>query len=242
MTSDLPTVAATGGPAHRRAAEAVALPVGRASLVRRTAAVAAVAIALAVTVAVAPAANAMETSQFGIAPGPGAEVLPGGERVRVDGPRGGTAHTEVRVWNRLDRPLTLRLETVAATVDDGGTASLGGDAAAAGWASLDRSVVALGPEAEQTVRVTVQVPRRTGEGRRTLAVLVQPETEAGEAPSVIERLALVVAIDPAAPGGDFAAWAWAAGLLTLLVLVATVWAARRRNRPVRPAVSGPRTP
>jgi hypothetical protein len=160
-------------------------------------AVAALTLILLAVVALPAIAGAMATSQFALEPAPGASLVTGQDRLLVRPKRGATSHTQVQVTNRRSRPLTLRMDVVPVTVKPDGTASLGGDYRAVGWIRLERERVVLGPHESAIVTAAVHVPRRASEAPRTVGILAEPLPKAGAPPpAVVQRLALVLLIEP----------------------------------------------
>lgn len=188
---------------------------------RRLLALAAAAAIL--VVGVAPAASAIETTRFGIGPA-------SGERLEVPLRPGRTTSSGFEVWNKQDAPLALELRVSPATIGADGDVALRGPGAPVGWAEVpDR--VELAPGERRIVDLEVRTPRRIPEGVRTIAVLVVPAIEAGEAaPAVLQRLALVAHLERA--GSDLPdLWPWAGVAVAAIVAVlAQIVVSRRRPR------------
>lgn len=173
-----------------------------------------------------PAAHAIETASFGLAPGGRdqhrtslhEEVKPGD---RVD--------DAVRLWNKTDKPLTLALSVQGASLDAGGSVKLGGTGGASGWVRLGQSSVTLAPGASASVPLVVQAPRTMPSGTATAAVVAEP---AGSGGAVVQRVALMVYVS--APSGSplRAALGWIVWIAVALVVLVAGWALRAQwSRP-----------
>lgn len=191
-----------------------------------------VALVVVVTVLGSPAvAGALGTSQFTIDPAPGARTDPSTDRLIVTPKRGGSSQTSVLLTNRLDRPLELRLEVEPITLTASGSASLGGDGRAVDWVQLERERVVLGPHRSAIVSAKIRVPRGASEMEQTIGILAEPLAEQGSpAPSVIQRLALVVYIRPHGTAPRPIVLIAVAVTMVLVVLVTIILLAPRLDR------------
>ncbi len=195
----------------------------------RTIALALAGAALVLGTLAAPA-GAIETETFGI------DVVENRSegRLRIRLEAGKTTAGELRVWNKHDGPLVLRLSVTPASVDDDGTASLGGDPEPVRWVSVPTRVeLAAGEERRVTVRVAA--PRQLSAEPKTVAVLAQAEPAAGgDEPAVLQRLAVTTYLVPD-EGSLVASLGWlpwiAAAALTAVVAALTRRAVRRRRGP-----------
>jgi hypothetical protein len=171
-------------------------------------------------------AAAIQTAQFSITPGPGSRALDGTERLLVELKRATTKHTAVLVTNQLDTPIELRMDVVAMTVTPDGKTSLGGEDSPVNWVDLDRERVALEPHASAVVTASIHVPRHASERERSIGILAAPMTPDGEpAPSVVQRLALVVLIRPHGTASQPIVLIAIAVAIAIAVLGAVVWRA-----------------
>ena len=182
-----------------------------------------------VVVGVAGPASAIETASFGLAPAGSAQRTALHEDVRP----GRKVDDAVRIWNKTDRPVVVRLSVQGAAIDGAGQVSLGGNGGAAGWVSLGSERVSLAPKASVDVPVVLRAPRTMPKGESTAAIVAEAEQPAGSANvAVVQRVALMVyAKAPAgSPREASLGWAlWAAlGLLAAaLAVMAVVWTRRR---------------
>lgn len=184
-------------------------------------------IAGAVLSGAAPA-FAIETTSFGI------DVAEESEdgRLHIQIKAGESTTGRLRVWNKQTTPLTLVLSVFPARVDDNGQATLGGEEEeATEWVVVEPSRVELDPGASQTIEVRVDAPRKLDGDVRTVAVLAQPDADTGQAPAVLQRLAVTTFLEPdqdslIASLGPFP-WIAAAVLLVVAVLLARRMASRR---------------
>lgn len=184
------------------------------------AALAGVAATLIVVVTGGPA-HAIETRQFGLEPSP--RVADGANRssITVKSAAGATHRDAIRIWNKGSRPVTLVISTTPATKERDGSVRLGGPSEPLGWVSLDSTTVELAGKASAVVPVSVRIPR-SARADTALALLVQPLAAPGAEPAVLERLAMMVYIQPhgvAAPAEG------QSGLLTGLAAALAVGAA-----------------
>ena len=148
-------------------------------------------LAGAILLGIAPAV-AIETTQFGIDV---AEESDDG-RLHIAIKAGAASTGTVRVWNKTSEAIRLQLSIVAATVDENGSARLGGDDEAVSWAKVDPDEVELGPNADATVTVEVDAPRRLDGDTKTIAVLAEPAAVDGKPPAVLQRLAITTYLEP----------------------------------------------
>jgi hypothetical protein len=192
---------------------------------RRLAALAVV--ALASLAATASAAHAIETSEFGVAPtGPR-------QHLNVSVRPGHTSTDSVRVWNKTDHPVTLRISVVGASVN--GPVQLGGNGGGASWVRLSRDQVTLPPKATDVVSFSVHAPRQLPPDTSTAAVVVEPVVAGQGSVSVVQRVAVMAYF--AAPAGSplraALGWlGWAALAALVLVVLYAVAPVRRQARRV----------
>lgn len=178
-----------------------------------------VALAALVVAAVGAAgagAGAIETSTFGIAPAVAVAGAEHGGHLRLGMRPGETATTRLRVWNKTDRPLTLALGVMPASVKADGTPSLGGDRTPVGWVRVTDAPVRLAGREARVVDVRVHAPDPLPAGIHTVAVLAQVQG-AGAAPAVLERVGVVMEL-ARAPGAPSRAVSVAGVPLWLAVL------------------------
>ncbi|HUQ40162.1 MAG TPA: hypothetical protein VM030_08380 [Acidimicrobiales bacterium] len=187
----------------------------------RAAALAVVAVVVPLGITAAPA-GAIETSQFGIDP----VATPGQEADRISPEvRAGKETTgAVRVWNKTDKPVDLRMWAAPASFDRAGVVSLGGDGEASAWVEVP-GAVHLGPKESRQVTVTVTGPRHVSPGTKPVALMAEV-TSSGSAPAVLQRLAVVAYLRPAGPSS--AALPRALVALAVLLLLAAVLLGRGR--------------
>lgn len=200
---------------------------------RRVAAVAGLAAASLSVLSAGPA-HAIETRQFGIEPSP--RVAGGANRssITAKAAAGSTHRDAIRVWNKGSRPVTLLISTAPATKEPDGSVRLGGPSAPLGWVGLESTKVTLAGKAAAVVPVSIRIPRSAREDT-ALALVVQPIAAAGAEPAVLERLAMMVYIQPdgvAAPAeGQSAVLVGLAAALAAGVAGWLVIAGRRTRRP-----------
>lgn len=200
---------------------------------RRVAAALAAVAAFGLTMAGAGPAHAIETRQFGLEPSP--RVAGGVNRssITVTAKAGATHHDAIRVWNKTSRPVTLIISAAPATREDDGSVHLGGASEPPGWVSIKNTAVTLAGKADAVVPVAVRIPR-SARADTALALVVRPEAAPGSEPAVLERVAMMVYIEPsgvAAPAAG--APGWLAPLAAALAAgVGGAWAvmAMRRSR------------
>lgn len=139
-------------------------------------------------------ASAIETADFGMEP---ASREDSGGPLRIDVPAGGgDTERSLRVWNKTKRPLEVRLQVVPASRQPGGTAVLGGDSPSVQWVTLSSTSVSIPARGERTVNVRVTLPKTTGPGDHTFAVVAEPAPPPGQpAPAVVARLAVAGFLD-----------------------------------------------
>lgn len=185
-----------------------------------------VAVGVAVVVAAAPS-GAIETGSFGLAPAGSEDRTALHESV----PPGSTSRDSVRLWNKTDAPITVRLEVQGAALSSSGQVSLGGNEGAAKWVSLESTRVALPARGAVEVPVVVRTPRTMPAGRSTAAVVAQLETDgAGGNVAVVQRVALMTYVTAPAGSALRAALGWIAWVAVALLAVVVVYAARVRLR------------
>lgn len=173
------------------------------------------------------AAAAIETTTFGLDV---VEPTPDG-RLHITLEAGERSTGRLRLFNKTDGPLAIKLSVSPATVDAAGTAQLGGDATAVEWVEVPAEPVALAPRQQQVVEVVVDAPDELPAERATVAIVAEPAAVAGgQAPAVLQRVAVTTLLEPGQKKGVIASlgwWPWVA--LALLVAVAA-WTVRRTSR------------
>lgn len=183
-------------------------------------------------VVLAGPASAIETAEFGMEPASREES---GGPLRIEVPAGG-GETEraLRIWNKTKRPLEIRLQVVSATRAADGTAALGGDSPSVQWVTLAPASAAIPPRGERKVTVRITMPKDTGPGTHTFAIVAEPAPPAGQAPpAVVSRLAVAGFLDiGSAP-------APASSLALLPVLAAAVALAGAASLVIRQRLVGP---
>jgi hypothetical protein len=195
--------------------------------------VAAVAAAVLAVVAAAPS-YAVQTERFSLTTGDSRTAL-------IHAPGDGVLRDAVVVANRTGRPITLRLDVVAATLNPDGNFALGQSGAGlAADIRLAVATVSLPPRASRDVAVVIDRPMSIDDDEyaAVTAVEVSPDDPGGFA--VTERLALLVGITADAPpeagtggGGDDTdplRWVLVAVAGALVVGGAVAWARRRTSR------------
>jgi hypothetical protein len=179
-----------------------------------------------VVVGAAGPASAIETASFGLGPaGPATrtalhpEIKPGS---RVD--------DAVRLWNKTDMPVVVRLQVQGAALDAGGQVSLGGNGGAAQWISLGQDRVELAPRASVEVPVVLRAPRNMPDGETTAAIVAEVEPAGGSSNvAVVQRVALMVYAS--APEGSSlrASLGWVLWFAVALLLGVAVYAVTMRR-------------
>lgn len=180
---------------------------------------------IAVSALAAPV-GALETTSYGL------DVVETTEdgRLRIAIAAGRTTSGRLRVWNKEQRPLTLRFSVVPATVDPSGAASLGGDDEPVGWVEVPDEV-RLAPGGRTEVLVRVDAPRRLDGETRTVAVVAEPALVGDEPPAVVQRLAVTTYLVPEAGSlvAELGPIVWVALGVLVSVTVALVVVRRRRR-------------
>jgi hypothetical protein len=184
-------------------------------------------------VAAAPS-YAVQTERFSLTTGDSRTAL-------IHAPGDGVLRDAVVVANRTGRPITLRLDVVAATLNPDGNFALGQSGAGlAADIRLAVATVSLPPRASRDVAVVIDRPMSIDDDEyaAVTAVEVSPDDPGGFA--VTERLALLVGITADAPpeagadgGGDDTdplRWVLVAVAGALVVGGAVAWARRRTSR------------
>lgn len=210
--------------------------------------------ALVVLIAVGPA-QAIETAQFGLDPTSSSRSGPEQPHFRIATRPGETTTGAVVLRNKTATVLALHLSVVPATVDSRGSATLVGDAAPVGWVRLGNGSVALGPHEVRSVAVRVTAPRSLTKAPATVAIVAEPALAPGT--SVLQRLALVVYLDPTgshssrghqdriqSPGRWLVLLMASGAALLALVVAALELTARRRVARLASSrsIGGPRSP
>lgn len=180
----------------------------------------------AILIGIAPAV-AIETSRFGI--DVAERTTDGRLHIRIEAGERSTG--KVRVWNKTTEPMRLRLSIVPATVDEDRSVKLGGDDEPVGWTSVKPGTVELPPGGDATAEVAVQAPRRLDGDTKTVAVVAEPAAAPGEAPAVLQRLAVTTYLEPDEDSliASLGPFPWIAGVVLIAVVVALVLRARRRE-------------
>src|SRR5581483_5842358 len=124
-------------------------------------------VAMVAAAGLAAPAHAIETAEFGVAPTDGRQHLK--EEVRP----GRTTTDSVRVWNKTDHPVSVRLSVVGASLDGTGAGSvrLGGTGGAMSWVRISQPAIDLAPHAGQIVSFSVHAPRELPPGTSTAALV-----------------------------------------------------------------------
>lgn len=181
--------------------------------------------------ATVPAANAIETASFGLAPAGGRTRT----ALHEDVAPGGRSRDAVRVWNKTNEPLTLTVSVQRASLDADGKVELGGAGGAAAWVRVERTELSLGPRESVEVGVLVHAPRELPDGTSTAAIVVAPAASSSAESAVVQRVALMVYVQAPEGSGLRAAlpwFAWAAlallGVVASLVLRRTLVSGRGR--------------
>lgn len=170
-----------------------------------------------------PAAHAIETASFGLAPAGGQARTALHEDVRP----GGRVDDAVRVWNKTDQPVTLAVSVQGASLGADGKVSLGGTGGASPWVRVGMRSVTVQPRGSVDVPVVVETPRNMPAGTSTAAVVVEPSNASTSDSAVVQRLALMVYVQ--APSGSplRAALPWIVWVAVALLAVAVGLVVRR---------------
>ncbi len=176
---------------------------------------------------VAPAA-AIETTTFGLD-----VVTPSTDgRLHIATRAGETSTGRLRLFNKTDAPLAITLSVSPATVAADGQASLGGDAEPVSWIELPDSPVTVAPGATRILDVRVNAPDRLSPERRAVAIVAEPAlSPAGEAPAVLQRVAMTTFLEPDEKSliASLGAYPWLALALLLVVALFLIAVARKRR-------------
>ena len=173
--------------------------------------------------------GAIETESFGLDV---AERTEDG-RLHLALRAGETTSGRVKVWNKTQAPLALRLSIAPAQIDANGGVSLGGDGEGVEWVSVDPGEVALQPGEERLVDVEVEAPRKLDEEVLAVAIQVEPTiAPGGEQPAVLQRLALTTYLEPDEDSliASLGPFPWIALGILLVVATGVVRSAIRRRR------------
>ena len=202
-----------------------------------------VALAAAAVVAISPAAaGALETDRFGVEPYP---LFVEGEVRRsfeVSLDPGGTLTDRIRLWNKTDAPVMVRLYGAGVEVAGGQynvAAYESRDAGAGGWLVPDAADVRLPPNGDRVVSFTVSAPPVLPDGGRTVALVAESDTGVeAEGVDVVARLAMLVDIRPEPTGiAGISWWVWLALVLIAMAAAGLPISQRvRRSRARRVAV------
>lgn len=177
--------------------------------------------------AAAGAASAIETASFGLEPAGSADRTALHPRVKP----GAKAEDAVRIWNKTDKPLVVRLQVQGAAIAEGGQVSLGGNGGAAQWISLGQDRVELAPAASVDVPLVLRAPRNMPEGETTAAIVAEVEPVGGSSNvAVVQRVALMVYASAPAGSSLRASLGWALWLAAGLLLGVAVYAMALRTR------------
>jgi hypothetical protein len=173
--------------------------------------------------------RAIETATFGL----DVAERSADARLHIDVAAGKETAGRILLWNKQATPMRLRLSVSPATVDAAGKAALGGDdSAAVGWIHFADEEVELRAEERREVEVTVRAPRKLEGRTRTVAIIAEPVSAAGDEPAVLERLALTTYLEPDEDSliASLGAFPWIALGVLLVVATAAVRIAARRRR------------
>ncbi|HZQ29126.1 MAG TPA: hypothetical protein VFA94_15620 [Acidimicrobiales bacterium] len=190
-------------------------------------------MAMVAAAGLAAPAHAIETAEFGVAPTDGRQHLK--EEVRP----GRTTTDSVRVWNKTDHPVSVRLSVVGASLDGTGAGSvrLGGTGGAMSWVRISQPAIDLAPHAGQIVSFSVHAPRELPPGTSTAALVAEPILPIGQQPAAVVQRVAVMAYFAAPAGSSLTAalgWlAWVAAAALALVLVYALAPVRRGAGPRR---------
>lgn len=171
-------------------------------------------------------AGAIETESFGLGPAGSSGRTALHESVKP----GSTARDAVRLWNKTDAPISVRLEVQGATLSDAGQVSLGGNEGAARWVLLESNRVTLPARASVEVPVVVRAPRTMPGGVSTAAVVAQLDTDAGGHIAVVQRVALMTYVETPAGSSLRAALGWIAWVAVAMLALVVVSFGRVRFR------------
>ncbi len=173
-------------------------------------------------------AVAIETTSFGLDI---TEPASDG-RLHIPTKAGETTSGKLRLFNKTDASLTIKLTVSPATVAADGTSSLGGDDTPVGWIDVERRV-SLAPRQEKVIEVRVHAPRRLPKVGASVAIVAEPElSPTGTAPAVLQRVAMTTLLEPdkASLIASLGWYPWLAVVLLAGVAAATLWRARARRR------------
>lgn len=182
---------------------------------------------LLLTILAAPAWG-LESATFGMEPHPA--IVGGNPRqaFHVELRAGGEKRDQLKLFNKTDRPLTLRIYAAEAVEGADGAISVGMEPSSSGpasWLRLDRETIKLGPKQSTTVGFSVRAPRQFPAGDEFIAALaVEPARDPSEpGVAVIQRLATVVWVRPttalAEIAGNPLVWVALALLIAAAVLL-----------------------
>lgn len=172
------------------------------------------------------AAGAIETATFGLDV---VEATPDG-RLHITTRAGRTATGSLRLFNKTDAPLSVKLTVSPATVHPDGRAELGGADTAVGWVDLPPQPVTLGPAESRTLEIEVRAPRKLPAGRAVVAIVAEPEVAPGaEAPAVLQRVAITTLLEPDQQS-LVASLGWYPWLALALLAAVVAWTIQRTGR------------
>ncbi len=177
-------------------------------------------------------AQAIETSTFGVEPSPKTTSKGARTSYRIALEPNGASDDALRVWNKTDQPLTLKLSAISASVDAAGKVALGGSAGTASWFSFEPEQVELGPKASSVVRFSVRAPRSLDGSDVAAAITVEPVASQGAGVAVVERLATMVYVSTTA-GGASGGIGWKLYALIALSVISIAGAVLTWTRPRR---------
>jgi hypothetical protein len=177
-------------------------------------------------------AQAIETSTFGAEPSPKTTSKGARTSYRIALEPNGASDDALRVWNKTDQPLTLKLSAISASVDAAGKVALGGSAGTASWFSFEPEQVELGPKASSVVRFSVRAPRSLDGSDVAAAITVEPVASQGAGVAVVERLATMVYVSTTA-GGASGGIGWKLYALIALSVISIAGAVLTWTRPRR---------
>ena len=191
---------------------------------------------LGVALWTAAPAQAIETRTFGMEPQH--EAGSEGQRTsyRIELRAGEPAAEALRIWNKTEQPMSLKMSAVAASLDERGKVTLGGASGVASWFAFDPQTLQLAPKESRIVHFEVRAPRTLESGDVAAAVVVEPVRGSGGGVAVVERLATMVYVSAVA-GSAGIGWKIPAlvvlSLITIAGAVATWTRPQKTTAPVR---------
>lgn len=197
-------------------------------------------VATAGLMVLSPPAGAIQTTTWGLEPGPAS----GGPRPSLSYPSNGqTVHDSVIVYNRTGQPQTVTLSVLGATRADGTYQYTIARRGLAGGVSLSAGHIVLPPHEQARVPLTVKLPRHSKV--TTLAAIAAEGAPVKQGSLLVQqRLVLLVEATPSTSAPlvpDIGLWGPVAGALVAVVGGLALREVRRRRRTVAVEATEPST-